>query len=66
MKFGERLKQRRKKLGWTQTGLALRVGTTAANICRYEKGYIMPSLYLAINIADALRVSLDWLTGRFE
>lgn len=66
MTFGERVKQRRKELGWTQVGLALRIGTTAANICRYEQGQVMPSLYMAIDISKALRVSLDWLAGRYE
>ena len=40
------------------------VGTISVTIGRYERDEIKPSIDIAIKIADALGVSLDYLTGK--
>lgn len=61
MPIGERIKALRKELGWSQGELAEAVGTDARQISRYENGRITPSLDVAMRIAEALDVSLDYL-----
>jgi transcriptional regulator with XRE-family HTH domain len=64
MTIGERIKQRRKKLGLTQTALADLAGTTKQNIYKYENGIIknIPSDRLAA-LAKALQTSPAALNG---
>jgi len=40
------------------------VGTISVTIGRYERDEIKPSIDIATKIADALGVSLDYLTGK--
>ncbi len=40
------------------------VGTISVTIGRYERDEIKPSIDIATKIADALEVSLDYLTGK--
>lgn len=65
--FAKRLKEARLKAGLRQSDLAEKAGVTAASISAYEstdgtKGK-NPSLEIAKLIAEALGVSLDWLSG---
>lgn len=39
------------------------MGTIAITIGRYERGEIKPSIEIAMKIAEALEVSLDYLVG---
>lgn len=59
-----RLVEARENLRWTQADLAKASGLQAAAISHFECGQRLPSLPNAVRLADALRVSLDWLTGR--
>ncbi len=64
MSFGKTLAAERKKKGFSQDELAKKVGTISVTIGRYERDEIKPSIDIATKIADALEVSLDYLTGK--
>lgn len=64
MSFGEIIVAERKKKGYSQDELAKKVGTISVTIGRYERDEIKPSIDIASKIADALEVSLDYLTGK--
>ena len=64
--IGERIRRRRKEIGWTQKDLALRTGTSYKYIGHVETGVKFPSLEMLILIARELDVSLDWLIGEDE
>ncbi len=61
--FGERLLQVRKKRKVSQDELAKKLGVHAPVIGRYERGEVKPSIETAARMAEALGVSLDYLTG---
>lgn len=61
MPLGERVKELRKEMGWSQAELADKVGTDARQVSRYENGRITPSLDVLARIAEVLNVSLDYL-----
>lgn len=61
--MAEVIRRRRQELGLSQSELALRAGTDARAIRRYEAGEIQPSLAAAKAIAEALEISLDVLVG---
>ena len=63
MLFGERLLLVRKKRKVSQDDLAKKIGVHAPVIGRYERGEVKPSIETAAKMADALSVSLDYLTG---
>ncbi|MDE6832735.1 MAG: helix-turn-helix domain-containing protein [Ruminococcus sp.] len=61
MTFGQKIRNRREELGYTQTELAKRVHTTQPYISRLERNNFNPSMKMIKNIADALRISTDYL-----
>lgn len=61
--FGQRIKQLRQELGLSQRDFAEKISVTASALSAYEKGQKNPSVNVAINIAIAFNVSLDWLCG---
>lgn len=63
MLFGERLVSVRKKKKISQDELAKAIGVHAPVIGRYERDEVKPSIEVAARIAQALGVSLDYLTG---
>lgn len=63
MKIGDRITQARKQLKWSQADLGKKVGVSREIIGRYERGEVSPSIEVAIKIAEALDVSLDYLAG---
>jgi len=63
MLFGERLLLVRKKRKVSQDDLAKKLGVHAPVIGRYERGEVKPSIETAARMAEALGVSLDYLTG---
>ena len=63
MLFGERLLSTRKKKKISQDELAKMIGVHAPIIGRYEREEVKPSVEIATKIAEALEVSLDYLTG---
>jgi transcriptional regulator with XRE-family HTH domain len=63
MDLGKTVTALRKEKGLSRDALGQRVGTSGAVIGRYEREEITPSVEIAKKIADALDVSLDYLTG---
>ena len=53
----------RKKKKISQDDLAKKIGVHAPIIGRYERNEVKPSIEMATKIAQALEVSLDFLTG---
>lgn len=66
MLFGERLTSVRKKRKTSQDELAKAIGVHAPVIGRYERDEVKPSIEVAAKIAQALGVSLDYLTGNSD
>lgn len=50
----------------SQRLLAEAIGTSQANISRWEKGIIEPSIIECWRLADYFNVSIDVLVGRLE
>lgn len=63
MLFGDRLSELRKKKKMSQSDLAKNIGVHAPVIGRYERSEVKPSIEVAVKIAEALNVSLDYLVG---
>ena len=62
MTLGQRVRMRRKELGWTQEELGKKVSYEQDEISKLERGYIkdIPSQRLR-TLALALDISTDWL-----
>lgn len=60
MTLGERVKQRRKELQWTQEDLAQKSGVGQGTISKMERTGQEASTYV-VELADALGVSPQWL-----
>jgi len=61
MSFGNRLSTIRKERKVSQGDLAIKAGIHLNVIGRYERGEAVPSIEIAGKIAEALKVSLDYL-----
>ncbi len=61
MPFAERLSKLRKEKGFTQQGLAQKIGVGISQMKRYEGGKSSPTLAIIKNIAKTLGVSSDEL-----
>ena len=64
--IGERIKNRREKLGWTQRDLANKLDLTIGTVSGYERDYRTPDLETAAKIASILNCSVDYLLGLTE
>ena len=63
--IARRLKELRKKSGWSQQKLADRAGVSYNTVTKIEQGAAtMPTIQTMIKIADAFGISLDALVGR--
>ena len=62
--FGSRLRGKRRSLDTAQTELAAAVGITQRHLSKLENDAGDPSWRVALKLADALDVSLDFLAGR--
>lgn len=60
--FGKNLKRIRLEQNLDQKALAEISGVTNVNISLYEHGHSIPTLYSALQIADALAVKITDLT----
>lgn len=63
MDLGNKIKEIRNQKGIKREDLAKLIGTSPAIIGRYERNERTPSIDVAKKIAQALDVSLDYLTG---
>jgi ribosome-binding protein aMBF1 (putative translation factor) len=57
-----RLEVERRRRSWSQTELAAKVGLTAADISRYERGWARPYPRQAARLASVLGIPVDKLT----
>ena len=63
--IARRLKELRKKSGWSQQKLADKAGVSYNTVTKIEQGAAtMPTIQTMIKIADAFGISLDALVGR--
>lgn len=62
-KFGNKVKELRKKNGWTQAQVADKIGVTKSVISFYENKDRSPSPEVLIKFAELFRVSTDYLLG---
>ncbi len=61
--LGQRIRTWRQRRGISQAGLAERVGVTQSSLSNYENGKRDVSVYILMEIAEALDVDLEDLTG---
>lgn len=61
-----RIAEFRNSHGLSQRQLAKELGTSQANLSRWEQGLIEPSIVECWKIADYFAVSIDVLCGRSE
>lgn len=61
MTLGQKVKTRRRELGYTQTELADRMQVTQSYISQLEYDGFNPSMQMIISIAVALETSIDYL-----
>lgn len=66
MTVGEKIKQARKKAGFTQVELGKKLGVSAAMINQYENGVRNPKWETLRNIAAALNVTTGSLIGDWD
>lgn len=59
--FGARLRKAREERRLSQQQLADLVGASVMQISRYERSQVLPALETAVALAEALRVSADFL-----
>lgn len=63
--IAKRLKELRKKSGWSQQKLAEKAGLSYNTITKIEQGAATkPTIQTMIKIADAFQISIDELVGR--
>ena len=61
MTFGQKIRNRREQLGYTQFELAELVHTTQPYVSRLERGWFNPSMQMIVKISTALNISIDYL-----
>ena len=66
MLFGKRLLAVRKNRKISQDKLAKAIGVHSPVIGRYERDEVKPSIEVAVKLAKALQVSLDFLVGNSD
>jgi transcriptional regulator with XRE-family HTH domain len=66
MTFGECLTQVRKRKNLSQAAIGKKIGINGDAYGRYERNDVRPTIEMAIKIAQALEVSLDFLRGTSE
>ena len=63
MTLGQNITNLRKTKKLSQNELGKQAGTSGDLIGRYERDEVKPSIEVAVKIANALEVSLDYLVG---
>lgn len=63
VKFGDRLRQARKKTGMDTNDAAYALSTSETLISRYECGHVNPGLVRVCEMAELYGCSIDWLCG---
>ena len=63
--LGRKIKEERIRLGYTQEELGEKIDSTGAYIGQIERGERNASMAKIVLIAEALSISIDYLTGNF-
>ena len=63
---GNRISELRAEKDISQRQLAKELGTSQANLSRWEKGIVEPSIVECWKLADYFSVSIDYLCGRID
>lgn len=63
--LGKKIKEERIEKGYTQEELGEKIDSTGAYIGQIERGERNASMAKVVLIAEALNVSIDYLTGNF-
>lgn len=66
MGFDKQLSELRKAKKFSQEELAKLAGVHTNVLGRYERGEAKPSIEIAVKLAEALEVSLDFLVGKSD
>ncbi len=66
MTFGERLILVRKRKKMSQADIGKKIGINGDAVGRYERNEVRPTIEMALKLAQALEVSLDFLTGNSD
>ena len=66
MKIGQRIKELRKRQGFTQIDLAKQIQVSESTISRYERDEIEPTITVAFRMANRLGCTLDYLAMGIE
>jgi transcriptional regulator with XRE-family HTH domain len=66
MTLGRQITALRKQKKLSQAQLGKLIETSGDIVGRYERDEVKPSIEVAIRLADALEVSLDYLVGKSE
>ncbi len=61
--YGAELKYQRELAGLNQPELALKIGTSQANISRWERGEVLPNIDFCVQLANCFGVTLEELLG---
>lgn len=61
-----RLTELREEKKISQRQLALKIGTSQANLSRWEKGLVEPSIIECWKLADFFGVTIDYLCGKSD
>lgn len=64
--FGNRLKERRKELNFTQETLSKALNINRVTYQGYETDKHKPDIETLVKLADILHTSTDFLLGRYE
>jgi transcriptional regulator with XRE-family HTH domain len=59
--FPAKLRDLRKRRGWSQGQLAQKIGADLQRVSKYERGVIWPTMELMVAIARAFDVTVDFL-----
>lgn len=63
---GERIREMRNGLGYTQVQLGEKIGVDRSSIANYETGKASPPMDIALKMADVFNCTTDYLIGRIE
>jgi len=62
----ERIKTRRKLLGFTQKELGDKIGASEFTVSKYERAVNEPDIYTLYLLSDVLECSVDYLVGKVD
>ena len=61
MQIGDKIRQLRKKRGWSQDELATKINANGRHLSRYENNKNLPTTEVLIKLSNIFNVSIDYL-----